>query len=64
LGYLSSSSMTDEQKIIFALMQVDNLSKLIEGLPYEQFFVSHLIPLKIEFERQLTNIKHSSKLKE
>jgi hypothetical protein len=55
--------MTDEQKIIFALMQVDNLSKLIEGLPYEQFFVSHLMPLKIEFERQLTNIKHSSKLK-
>ncbi len=56
--------MTDEQKIIFALMQINNISNLIEGLPYEQFFVSHLMPLKIEFERQLTNINHSSKLKE
>lgn len=55
--------MTDEQKIIFALMQVDNITNLIEGLPYEKFFVSHLMPMKIEFERQLTNIKHSSKLK-
>jgi hypothetical protein len=55
--------MTDEYKIIFALMQIDNISKLIEGLPYEQFFVSHLMPLKVELERQLTNHKHSSKLK-
>lgn len=56
--------MTEETKFIFALMQIENLSKLIQNNEYEQFFVSHLIPIKCELERQLTNIQHSSKIKE
>jgi len=56
--------MTEETKFIFSLMQVENLSKLVEGNEYEKFFASHLIPIKVELERQLTNLKHSSKIKE
>lgn len=45
-------------------MQIENISNLIANNEYEQFFVSHLIPIKIELERQLTNIQHSRKIKE
>lgn len=44
-------------KLIFALNQIENISKLLEGNEWEQFFVSHLIPIKIELERQLTLAK-------
>jgi hypothetical protein len=56
--------MTEQTKFILALMQVENISKLIENNEYEKFFVSHLIPIKIELERQLTNLNHSLKIKE
>jgi len=59
--------MTDQTKFIFALNQIDNISNLIAGNEYEQFFVSHLIPMKCELERQLTNLtnaNHSTKIEE
>jgi hypothetical protein len=56
--------MTEQTKFILALMQVENISKLIENNEYEKFFVSHLVPIKIELERQLTNLNHSLKIKE
>jgi hypothetical protein len=46
--------MNQKTKFILALVQIDNLTKIIEGNEYEHFFVSHLIPIKIELERQLS----------
>ena len=46
--------MTDKLNLIFALTQVENIAKLVEGNMYEGFISSHLLPLKYEFERQLS----------
>lgn len=48
--------MNDKTKLILAMMQVENISNLIKDNEWEQFMVSHLIPLKVEMERQLTNL--------
>lgn len=56
--------MNQKSKLINALMQVENISKLVENNEYEKYFVSHLIPIKVELERQLTNLNHSLKIKE
>jgi hypothetical protein len=59
--------MNDLVKINLALMQVNNLSSLLEGNEYENFFNSHLISVKVELERQiycLTNTNHCTKIKE
>jgi hypothetical protein len=56
--------MNQETKFILALMQIDNLTSLLEGNEYQQFFYSHLIPIQVELKRQLTNIKDSSTIKE
>jgi hypothetical protein len=46
--------MTDKVNLILALTQVENIAKLVEGNMYEGFMSSHLLPLKYEFERQLS----------
>lgn len=56
--------MKGENRLIMALMQIDNLTSLLEGNEYQQYLYSHLIPLQVELKRQLTNLKHSSKIKE
>ena len=49
--------MDEKTKLILALLQIDNLSELLKDNEYEHFMVSHLMPLKVEIERQLTNLK-------
>jgi hypothetical protein len=49
--------MTDRIKLLFALMQIENISELMKENEYEQFMVSHLMPLKVEIQRQLSNLK-------
>jgi hypothetical protein len=56
--------MNEQTKLIFALMQIDNLISLTEGNEYQQMLYSHLMSIQIELQRQLTNIQHSSKIKE
>lgn len=56
--------MNDQIKFILALQQIDNLTSLLEGNEYQVFFYSHLIGMKCELQRQLTNLTHSSKIKE
>ena len=55
--------MNDQTKLIFALMQIDNLTSLIEGNEYQSFLYSHLISMQVELQRQLTNLKHSTTIK-
>jgi hypothetical protein len=56
--------MTEQHKLEIGLQLIEELANLIEGNEYEQFFSQHLIPVKVEMERQLTNLQHHSKIKE
>jgi len=56
--------MKQKMKLILALQQIDNITCLLDGNEYQSFLYSHLISLKCELERQLTNLTHSSKIKE
>jgi hypothetical protein len=57
--------MSDEKtKLVFALMQVENISELLEGNEYDHYLSTHLLPIQYELERQLTNLQNHSKIKE
>jgi hypothetical protein len=56
--------MNQYTKLILALHQIDNLTSLLDGNEYQSFLYSHLISMKCELERQLTNLKHSSTITE
>jgi len=59
--------MDQKTKLIFALMQIENVSKLTADGPYAGFLSSHLLPIKFELERQiccLTNTNPYTKIKE
>ena len=45
--------MTSKTNLIFALQQVENIGNLVKGNEYEKFFVSHLVSLQCEIQRQL-----------
>ena len=45
--------MTEETKLILALMQIDNLTNLLEGNEYQKFMYGHLISIQVELKRQL-----------
>jgi hypothetical protein len=49
--------MDDKIKFVLALMQIENISELMKENEYEQFMASHLMPLKVEIQRQLSNLK-------
>ena len=50
-------------KLVFALQQTENIYELLKNGEYAGFFASHLLPIKFEIERQLTNLKHSTTIK-
>lgn len=56
--------MSDQTKLILALMQIENLTSLLDGNEYQKFLYSHLISIQVELQRQLTKTQHSSKIKE
>ena len=56
--------MDQQTKLILALYQVDNLTKLTEDNEYKQFIFMHLNSIKCELERQLTNLTAAGKIKE
>jgi hypothetical protein len=47
--------MNDKTKLILALMQIDNLTKLLEGNEYQDFLYSKLISTQVELQRQLSH---------
>ena len=49
--------MNDKTKLILAIMQVENIIDLMKQNEWEQFMMSHLILVKIEMERQVSNMK-------
>ena len=48
--------MNDKTKLILALQQIDNLTKLLEGNEYQQFLSYKLIGIEVELQRQLSLI--------
>jgi hypothetical protein len=46
--------MTEKEKLIIALMQIDSLTELLQGNEYQQFLYSHLINIQVELKRQLS----------
>ena len=54
--------MNQTTKLLFALQQVQGISKLIRNNEYESYLYSFLVPLHTELNRQLTNSKQSSKM--
>ena len=47
--------MDDKTKTILAIMQIDNLTKLLEGNEYQEFLYSKLISTQVELKRQLSH---------
>ena len=56
--------MDSKTKLILAHQQIENVSQLLKDGSYYGFFTSHLLPIRFEIERQLTNLSHSSTMKE
>ena len=56
--------MNQETKLLFALQQVEGITKLIKDNDYECYLNTFLTPVSVELNRQLTNLKQSSKMKE
>ena len=48
--------ITDAERLLLALMQVENLLKISENNPYGKYLQSHLYPVRCELERQLNNL--------
>ena len=53
----------EQEKLIIALNQVENLITLLKSNEWEQYLFTKLISVKYELERQLTNLDNSSKIK-
>jgi len=51
--------MNQRTKLLFTLQQVEDIIKLIKNNEFEEYFTSHLIPVQVELNRQLTNLKQS-----
>ena len=46
----------DSERLLLALIQVENLLKISENNPYGKYLQRHLYPVKYELERQLNNL--------
>lgn len=56
--------MNEMKKLEIARSKLLEICDLLIENEYEQYFVSHLIPIKIELERQLTNLQYRLKIQE
>jgi hypothetical protein len=56
--------MNQTTKLLFALQQVEGISKLMKDNEYEHYLNSFLVPINVELRRQLTCLQNSAKIKE
>ena len=47
--------MTEKQKLIIAMMQMNNLTHLLEGNQYQQYLYRHIVNINTELKRQLSH---------
>ena len=48
--------LTEETRLMSALLQLDNIVKLTDGNEWQDYIYNKLIVLKCELERQYTNL--------
>ena len=48
--------LTEEERLLAALLQLDNIVELTEGNEWQDYIYNKLIVLKCELERQYTNL--------
>jgi hypothetical protein len=53
--------MKEELKLILALNHIEDVTELLEGNEYQKFIYDRLISVKVELERQLTNLRSAAK---
>lgn len=53
---MTMKHLTEEIKLMSALLQLDNIVKLTEGNKWQDYIYNKLITLKCELERQYTNL--------
>jgi hypothetical protein len=46
----------EQQKLVIALSQIEDLTSLLEDNEYKSFLYNRLIPVKYELQRQLANL--------
>jgi hypothetical protein len=56
--------MNQTTKLLFALMQIEGITKLMHNNESEHYLNTFLTPVNAELNRQLTNLTQSSKMKE
>ena len=52
--------MKEKEKLILALMQIENLFSLLQENKYEMFLYSKLHKMKYELQRQLSHLTSAS----
>ena len=52
--------MNKREKLLIALNQIENVATLMDDNEWKSFLYNHLLPVKYELERQLTNINVKS----
>lgn len=57
------SELTDRERLLFSLTQIDNVVKLTEHNEWKNYLYNHLSPIKYELERQLSNLGESDEPK-
>lgn len=53
---MTMKHLTEETRLMSALLQLDNIVKLTEGNEWQDYIYNKLITLKCELERQYTNL--------
>ena len=48
--------LTEEERLMAALLQLDNIVQLTEGNDWQDYIYNKLIVLRCELERQYTNL--------
>ena len=48
--------LTEEERLMSALLQLDNIVQLTDGNDWQDYIYNKLITLKCELERQYTNL--------
>ena len=48
--------ITEKEKLLFALTQIENVVKLTEDNEWKMYLYSHLSTIKYELQRQLANL--------
>lgn len=53
---MTTKHLTEEVKLMSALLQLDNIVQLTDGNEWQDYIYNKLIVLKCELERQYTNL--------